>query len=135
VEKIVAAESQPKAPEEKPAGGKKEEKEVNVIDISEFGRIEIKVGRILSAGAVEKSDKLVILSVDVGRTIQIVAGIGKAYAPEELAGKHIAVVTNLKPATLMGLPSEGMLLATDTSDGRLTLVGFDRPPRVGARIR
>ncbi|HOS96774.1 MAG TPA: methionine--tRNA ligase [Deltaproteobacteria bacterium] len=136
VEKIVATGPLPGEPEEKkPARGKKEEKAPNVIDIGEFGRIEIKVGRILSAGAVEKSDKLVILSVDVGRTIQIVAGIGKAYAPEELVGKHIAVVTNLKPATLMGLPSEGMLLATDTADGKLTLVGFDRPPRVGARIR
>ena len=110
-------------------------KEDNLIDISEFGRIEMKVGKILEATAVEKSDKLVILKVDVGRTIQIVAGIGKAYRPEELPGTYIAVMTNLKPAKLMGLPSEGMLLATDAAEGRLALVGFDRPPKVGARIR
>ncbi|HPI94222.1 MAG TPA: methionine--tRNA ligase [Deltaproteobacteria bacterium] len=116
-------------------GTEKESKPDNIIDISEFGRIEIKAGKILEAKAVEKSDKLLILQVDVGRTIQIVAGIGKAYRPEDLPGRHIAVVTNLKPAKLMGLPSEGMLLATDTAEGPLTLVGFDRPPRVGARIR
>jgi len=110
-------------------------KEDNLIDISEFGRIEMKVGKILEATAVEKADKLVILKVDVGRTIQIVAGIGKAYRPEELPGTYIAVMTNLKPAKLMGLPSEGMLLATDAAEGRLALVGFDRPPKVGARIR
>lgn len=119
-----------------PRPEKKVEKPVdNLIDISEFGRVEIKTGRILEASAVEKSDKLVILMVDVGRTIQIVAGIGKAYSPEELVGKHIAVVVNLKPAKLMGLASEGMLLASDGEDGRLTLIGFDREPKVGARIR
>jgi len=107
----------------------------NLVDISEFGRIEIKAGRITQARIVEKSDKLVILKVDVGRTIQIVAGIGKAYKPEDLAGKNIAVVTNLKPAKLMGLDSEGMLLATDGEGGNLTLVTFDQPPKIGARVR
>ena len=107
----------------------------NIIDISEFGRVEIKTGRIMEARSVEKSDKLVILKVDVGRTIQIVAGIGKAYRPEDLVDKYIAVVTNLKPAKLMGLASEGMLLATDGQDGKLTLVTFERAPKVGARVR
>lgn len=107
----------------------------NLIDISEFGRVEIKTGRIMEAQAVEKSDKLVILKVDVGRTIQIVAGIGKAYRPEDLVDKYIAVVANLKPAKLMGLASEGMLLATDGQDGKLTFVTFERAPKVGALIR
>jgi len=126
--------------EAKETPGAKAEKKVekapdNLIDISEFGRVELKTGRILEATAVEKSDKLVILKVDIGRTIQIVAGIGKAYTPEDLVGKHIAVVANLKPAKLMGLASEGMLLASDGEDGSLTLIGFDRAPKVGARIR
>jgi len=107
----------------------------NLIDISEFGRVEIKTGRIMEAQSVEKSDKLVILKVDVGKTIQIVAGIGKAYRPEDLVDKYIAVVANLKPAKLMGLASEGMLLATDGQDGKLTLVTFERAPKVGARVR
>jgi methionyl-tRNA synthetase len=119
-----------------PRPDQKVEKAVdNLIDISEFGRVEIKAGKILEASAVDKSDKLVILKVDVGRTIQIVAGIGKSYGPDELVGKHIAVVVNLKPAKLMGMASEGMLLASDGEDGRLTLIGFDRVPKVGARIR
>jgi methionyl-tRNA synthetase len=124
--------------EKVPAEKEKEAKEkeaVNLVDISEFARIEIKVGKILEASAMEKSDKLVILKVDVGKTIQVVAGIGKAYKPEELAGKYLAVVTNLKPAKLMGLESQGMLLATDSEEGRLALLAFDRTPKVGARIR
>ncbi|HOJ12965.1 MAG TPA: methionine--tRNA ligase [Deltaproteobacteria bacterium] len=116
--------------EEKRPGGPS-----NLVDISRFGEIEIRVGRVLEASRVEKSDKLLALTVDVGRRIRIVAGIGTSYTPEELAGKHIAVVTNLKPATLMGLKSEGMLLATDCEEGGLALVGFDRTPKVGAKVR
>lgn len=95
----------------------------------------LKVGKILEASAVEKSEKLVVLKIDVGKTIQIAAGIAKHYSPQELVGKYIAVVTNLKPAKLMGIQSEGMLLATDTPDGKLSLLTFDREPSVGARIR
>ncbi len=107
----------------------------NLIDIEEFAKVEISVGRILTAERVEKSKKLLLLQVDIGRPIQIAAGIATAYDPQELVGKHIAVVTNLKPATLMGIASQGMLLATDTPDKSLTLITFDRPPVVGARIR
>jgi len=131
VEKMGEQKEDPKVK----TGKKADHAPENLIDISEFGRVEIKVGRIMEAQAVEKSDKLIILKVDVGRTIQIVAGIGKAYKPEELAGKHIAVVTNLKPAKLMGLASEGMLLATDGAGGSLTLLTFDQAPKVGARVR
>jgi methionyl-tRNA synthetase len=116
---------------------KKEEKKeaLNLIDISEFARAEIRVGRILSAERVPKSDKLIIMKVDIGEERQVVAGIGKAYTPEELTGKKIAVVTNLKPAKLMGIESFGMLLATDTEEGGLSLIGFDRDVKVGSRIR
>jgi methionyl-tRNA synthetase len=60
--------------------------------------------------------------------------MGKDYKPEELVGKTIVVVANLKPAKLMGVESRGMLLAVDTEDG-LTLLGFDRQPKTGAKIR
>ena len=108
---------------------------MNLIDISEFAKTEIKVGKIVSAERVPKSDKLILMKVDIGEVRQVVAGIGKAYAPEELAGKNVAVVTNLKPAKLMGIESFGMLLATDTEGGGLSLIGFDRDVKVGARIR
>ncbi|MBN2299374.1 MAG: methionine--tRNA ligase [Deltaproteobacteria bacterium] len=107
----------------------------NIIDISEFAKVVLRVGKIIDASKVEKSDKLILLKVDVGRLIQIAAGIGQSYSPEELAGKYIAVVTNLKPAKLMGITSEGMLLATDTPGGRLSLVTFDKEAKVGSRIR
>jgi len=109
--------------------------EQNLIDIEEVAKIHMKVGKIIEASAVKKSDKLVLLKVDIGRQIQIAAGIGQSYSPEELTGKYIAVVTNLKPAKLMGITSEGMLLATDTPDGKLSLISFDRQPAVGSKIR
>lgn len=107
----------------------------NLIDIKEFAKVEIAVGRITAAEKVKKSDKLLKLQVDVGRPVQVAAGLAKVYAPEELVGKQVAVVINLKPAKLMGIESQGMLLATDTADGGLTLLGFDREPKTGARIR
>lgn len=109
--------------------------EENLIEISDFARCVIKVGKILEADKVEKSEKLVVLKVDVGKQVQIAAGIAKSYSPEELVGKYVAVVTNLKPAKLMGIESQGMLLATDTPEGRLSLITFDREPSTGARIR
>ncbi|HOO38245.1 MAG TPA: methionine--tRNA ligase [Deltaproteobacteria bacterium] len=118
---------------EKTAEEKEEEK--NLIDIAEVAKVEMTVGKITEASKVQKSDKLVLLKVDVGRPIQIAAGIGQSYSPEELTGKYIAVVTNLKPAKLMGITSEGMLLATDTPDGKLSLVTFDKEPAVGSKIR
>jgi methionyl-tRNA synthetase len=108
---------------------------LNLIDISEFAKAEIKVGKIISAERVPKSDKLILMKIDIGELRQVVAGIGKAYTPEELAGKNVAVVTNLMPAKLMGIESFGMLLATDTPDGGLSLIGFDRDVKLGARIR
>ena len=135
VERMKKDEEAPAPAKPKKEKAEKPKEEVNLIDIADFARCVIKVGRILEASKVEKSDKLVLLKVDVGTPVQIAAGIGKAYTPEELVGKYIAVVTNLKPAKLMGIESNGMLLATDTPDGRLSLVGFDREPVVGARIR
>jgi methionyl-tRNA synthetase len=119
---------------EKPSIRKDNEKD-NLVEMSEFTRIEIRAGKIMEAEAVKKSNKLVLLKVDVGKPIQIVAGIGQAYRVDDLVGKYIGVVTNLKPARLMGLKSEGMLLATDSEGGNLTLLSFDEAPKIGARIR
>ena len=81
-----------------------------------------------------KSNKLIKLGIDMGDKRTIVAGIGQDYRPEELIGKSIVVVANLQPAKLMGVESHGMLLATDTAAG-LTLIGFDREPAAGAKVR
>jgi len=117
---------------EKPTGGQTMTPEITFED---FEKIDLRVGKILQAEAVPKSRKLIKLTVDIGEERVIVAGIAEHYQPEELVGKYIAVVANLKPAKLMGIESRGMLLATDTPDGKLTLIGFDRTPNPGARIR
>ncbi|MHB8482224.1 MAG: methionine--tRNA ligase [Nitrospiria bacterium] len=82
------------------------------ISIEDFSKIDLKVGKILSAERIPKSDKLLKLQVDLGQEVrQVVAGIGKKYTPEEVIDMKVIVVTNLKPAKLMGAASNGMILA------------------------
>ena len=103
------------------------------ISYEEFEKVDLRAAKVLAAERVPKSSKLLKLTVEIDGERQIVAGMGKDYTPEEIVGKTIVVVANLKPAKLMGLESRGMLLATDTEEG-LTLLGFDRPPKTGAKI-
>jgi methionyl-tRNA synthetase len=106
-----------------------------LIGIEDFMKVDLRVGRIVSAERVEKSEKLVKLKVDIGAEVrQIVAGIGKSYTPEELTGKSIVIVANLKPAKLMGIESQGMLLAGSSGD-LLAVATFDRETRPGARVK
>jgi methionyl-tRNA synthetase len=104
------------------------------ITYDDFEKIDLRVAKILEAELVPKSNKLIRLKIDIGEERQIVAGIAKDYKPEELVGKSIVVVANLKPTKLMGVDSRGMLLATDMESG-LTLIGFDRVPLTGAKVR
>jgi methionyl-tRNA synthetase len=104
------------------------------IDYEEFAKADLRVATILSAEAVPKSNKLLKLKVDIGEERTIVAGVGKDYTPEELIGKKILVVANLKPVKLMGVESYGMLLATDTDKG-LTVLTFDREAKTGGKVR
>jgi methionyl-tRNA synthetase len=104
------------------------------IDYDDFARVDLRVAKILAAQPVPKSNKLLKLTVDIGEERTIVAGVGKEYTPEELIGKSIVIVANLKPAKLMGVESRGMLLATDTDKG-LTVLAFDREAKTGAKIR
>ena len=110
--------------------------EVNRISIDEFMKVELRVAKVLEAEAVPKSKKLVKLKVDVGNEQRtIVAGIAEAYQPEQLLGRTIAIVFNLKPAKLMGIESNGMVLAASVGDGKPILVSFDEPVPPGARVR
>ena len=92
------------------------------IGIEDFMKVELKTGKVIEAERVEGSKKLLRLIVDTGERRQVVAGIAEAYSPEELIGKTVVVVTNLKPAKLMGVKSEGMILAASTDGGKPTLV-------------
>ncbi len=105
------------------------------IGIEDFMKVDLRIGKIVEAVRVEKSEKLVKLKVDIGtETRQVVAGIGKSYTPEELMGKTIVIVANLKPAKLMGIESQGMLLAGSSGD-QLAVVTFDRELKAGARVK
>ncbi|MBM4313891.1 MAG: methionine--tRNA ligase [Deltaproteobacteria bacterium] len=128
VEVRVEAAKPAATPTEAPAPIKPE------ISYEEFDKADLRVAKVLTAERVPKSKKLLKLTVEIDGERQIVAGIGEDYSPDQIVGKSIIVVANLKPARLMGVESRGMLLATDTSEG-LTLLGFDRPPRTGAKIR
>ena len=104
------------------------------ISYEDFEKIDLRVAKVLAAEAVPKSSKLLKLKIDVGEERTIVAGMAKDYKPEDIVGKNIVCIVNLKPTKLMGVESHGMLLAADTESG-LTLVGFDRDPKTGGRVR
>ncbi|MBI5076007.1 MAG: methionine--tRNA ligase [Nitrospirae bacterium] len=119
--------------ETKPLEEKKEE--TNLISIQDVARVELRIGKVISAERVKKSDKLLCLQVDTGGMRQIVAGIGKAYAPEDLINRKIVVVTNLQPAKLMGVESQGMLLAATGADGVPIILIPEKDVEEGAKIR
>lgn len=110
----------------------------DLIDIDLFARVKLRTATIVSVESVPKSKKLYQIQVDVGELgqRQIVSGIAPYYTPEQLVGKQIVIVANLKPAKLMGVESNGMLLAASTEgDGTLALLTPDKPIVSGARVR
>ena len=108
----------------------------NRISIDEFMKVDLRVAKVLAAEKVPNSRKLMKLSIDVGTEQRtLVAGIAEAYEPEQLVGKTIGVVFNLKPAKLMGIESNGMILAASPEGGKPVLVAFDGEIAPGARIR
>ena len=107
------------------------------ITIDDFAKCQFQVGEVIACEAVKKSKKLLCSQVKIGAEVrQIVSGIRKYYTPEEMVGKKVMVITNLKPAKLAGLMSEGMLLCAEAPDGSLALMtpeaGKDIP--AGAEI-
>ena len=108
---------------------KKEEKEVEQIGIEDFTKVELKVGTILSAEKHPKADRLLVEQIDLGNeTRQIVSGIAANYKPEEVIGKKVIVVTNLKPVKLRGVESQGMILcASNDQDLDIVTILKDLP--------
>ncbi|MDO4490653.1 MAG: methionine--tRNA ligase [Lachnospiraceae bacterium] len=105
------------------------------ISFEDFGKMQFAVGEIISCEAVKKSKKLLCSQVKVGdRTIQVVSGIKAAYSPEEMKGKKVMVLINLKPAKLAGMLSEGMILCAEDAEGNLSLMTPERPMPSGAEI-
>ena len=116
--------------------GTKERETTTLITIDKFFETELKVGTVQAAERVPKSTKLVKLTVDLGEAgpRQIVAGIGLAYQPEDLVGKQVAVVANLQPAKLMGIESQGMVLAASI-DGKPVLLHPDAQVPAGTQVK
>lgn len=108
---------------------------METISFEDFKKLDIRIGRITSAERVEGSDKLLRLEVDFGEEKrQILAGIGKIYAPEELLGKKCPFAYNLAPKVLMGLESQGMILCSSNESGPV-LLHPDRDIPAGSQIK
>lgn len=111
-----------------------EEEGANLISIEDFAKVEMKVAKVVEAEKLADSDKLLRLILDLGNEKrQVVSGIAKQYTPEDVIGKNVVVITNLKPAKLRGVESQGMILAA-TKGKKLTLVTVDGEIPVGAKI-
>ena len=107
------------------------------ISFDEFMKVDLRVGRVVQAEAVPKSKKLLRLEIEADGVRQVIAGLARAYAPEALIGRHVIFVANLEPARLMGLESNGMVLAAVDANGDPVLLAVEDPARTspGARVR
>ena len=105
------------------------------ITYDDFAKLQFQVGEIIACEAVPKSKKLLCSQVKIGSQVrQIVSGIKAYYSPEEMVGKKVMVVVNLKPAKLAGVMSEGMLLCAEDADGNLALMTPEKNMPSGAEI-
>jgi methionyl-tRNA synthetase len=126
----------PPAPAAPPAPPAAASPDTARITIDDFMKVELRVARVLAAERVPKSNKLLKLQVDVGTEQRtLVAGIAEAYEPDAIVGRTVVIVFNLKPAKLMGIESNGMVLAASAEGGKPMLVGFEQPPDPGTRVR
>ena len=130
VEEIKAAQKAEKAEKKYPEVEKKPE-----ITIDDFDKVQIQVGEVIKCEPVPKAKKLLVSQIKIGaETRQIVSGIAKYYKPEEMVGKKVAVITNLKPCKLCRVESQGMILAAGDDEGNLSVVTVDKDIVSGSEI-
>ena len=142
IEEIKAAQKAEYDAEQKKLAGEAEEEEAGIdieakeeITFDDFTKMQFQVGEIIACEAVEKSKKLLCSQVKIGSQVkQIVSGIRKYYSPEEMVGKKVMVLVNLKPAKLAGVLSEGMLLCAEDAEGNLSLMTPEKSMPSGAEI-
>lgn len=122
------------------ASAKEEKEDVHLtvreeISYDEFAKLQLAVGEVIACEAVPKSKKLLCMQVRIGDTVrQILSGIQKYYTPQEMVGKKVCVLVNLKPATLAGMTSEGMLLSAEAPDGTLALLAPEKDVPSGSTV-
>ncbi len=108
------------------AANKAVEPQKGTITFEDFTKLDIRVGTILEAEKMPKAKKLLVLKVDTGIDVRtIVSGIAESFTPEEVVGKQVTVLVNLAPRKLRGVESEGMILMTESADGKLVFVNPD----------
>ena len=136
LEKVAELQPEPEPePEDDNPGIDLEEKKPE-ITIDEFDKIQLQIGQVIACEEVKKSKKLLCSQVKIGSEVrQIVSGIKAHYSPDEMVGKKVVVVTNLKPAKLAGIESQGMILCAEDAEGNLALVTAEKDMPHGAEIR
>lgn len=111
------------------------EEKIEEVTIDDFDKIKLKVAEVISCENHPKADKLYVLQLKIGEEQrQVVSGIKEFYSPEDLVGKKVVVITNLKPVKLRGVESKGMILAAEDSDGKLSLLSTLEDLKSGATI-
>ncbi len=135
LEKVEAKKAAEQKEEEKPEEPVIDIEPKEEITFEEFGKMQFQIGEIISCEAVKKSKKLLCSQVRIGSQVkQIVSGIKAHYTPEEMVGKKVMVLVNLKPAKLAGVLSEGMILCAEDAEGNLALMTPEKPMPAGAEI-
>ena len=120
----------------KPAEAEEQKPLKPEIDIDLFGRLDLRVAKVIACEKVQKADKLLHLTVDAGgEKRSIVSGIAKYYTAEEMIGKEVVIIANLKPVKLRGIDSQGMILCAEDKDGKLALVSPEKPVESGSEVR
>ena len=139
-QQVIADNIAKKEEEERLAREKAEQEAIDIepkteIEYDDFAKMQFQVGEIISCEAVPKSKKLLCSQVKIGSQVrQIVSGIKAHYSPEEMVGKKVMVLVNLKPAKLAGVMSEGMILCAEDAEGNLALVTPEKNMPAGAEI-
>ncbi len=106
-----------------------------MIDFEDFQKLDLRIAKVIKAEKVESAEKLLKLEIDLGKEKrELVAGIGQVYGPEELIGREIVVVVNLKPKVIRGIKSQGMLLAADVG-GRAVILEPESQVPPGTKVR
>ena len=126
----------PSAPKAAPASPSEIQNQKSAIAFDDFAKIDLRIGTILTAEKVEKADKLLKLSVDMGTEQRtIVSGIAQHFSPEEIIGKQVTVVANLAPRKMRGIESQGMILMAEGADGKLIFVAPVKETAAGSEVR
>ena len=136
IDRWLAKAGAPRPDAERPAEPPPKQAEVARVTYDDFGKLDLRVGRIVKAERVPKADKLLHLQVDIGEATprEVVAGIAATYPPEALAGKQVVFLTNLEPKKIRGILSHGMVLAAGEADV-LALAGLDREVAPGTKVK